>query len=66
MKTRFVGVVAAFAAIVVVFAVVVLSIAAIEDYQENKGQSFIERAASIVGIGSFDGRGCRSQGRGGV
>ena len=53
MKTRFVGVVAAFAAIVVVFAAVVLTIAAIEDYEENKGQSFIERAASIVGIGSL-------------
>ena len=53
MKTRFVGVVAAFAAIVVVFAVVVLTIAAIQDYQENKGQSFIERAASIVGIGTL-------------
>ncbi|MXZ03684.1 MAG: hypothetical protein F4Y88_08485, partial [Chloroflexi bacterium] len=53
MKTRFVGVVAAFAAIVVVFAAVVLTIAAIEDYQENRGQSFIERAATIVGIGSL-------------
>ncbi|MCY4473933.1 MAG: hypothetical protein OXC83_00655 [Chloroflexi bacterium] len=53
MKTRFVGVVAAFAAIVVVFAVVVLTIAAIQDYQENKGQSFIERAAGIVGIGTL-------------
>ena len=53
MKTRFVGVVAAFTAIVVVFATVVLTIAAIEDYQENKGQSFIERAASIVGIGTL-------------
>ncbi len=53
MKTRFVGVVAAFASIVVVFATVVLTIAAIEDYEENKGQSFIERAASIVGIGSL-------------
>ena len=53
MKTRFVGVVAAVAAIVVVFAVVVLTIAAIQDYQENKGQSFVERAASIVGIGTL-------------
>lgn len=53
MKTRFVGVVAAFAAIVVVFAVVVLTIAAIQDYQENNGQSFIERAASIVGMGTL-------------
>ncbi len=53
MKTRFFGVVAASAAIVVVFAAVVLTIAAIEDYQENKGQSFIERAASIVGIGTL-------------
>ncbi len=53
MKTRFVGVVAAFASIVVVFAAVVLTIAAIQDYQENGGQSFIERAASIVGIGTL-------------
>ncbi len=53
MNTRFVGVVAAFAAIVFVFAVVVLTIAAIQDYQENNGQSFIERAAGIVGIGTL-------------
>ena len=53
MKTRFFGVVVAFAAIVVVFAAVVLTIAAIEDYEENKGQSFIERAASIVGFGTL-------------
>lgn len=53
MKTRFVGVVSAFAAIVVVFATVVFAIAAMEDYQENKGRSFIERAGSIVGIGTL-------------
>lgn len=53
MGARFVGVVAAFGAIVVVFAVVVLTIAGIQDYQENRGQSFIERAASMVGIGTL-------------
>lgn len=53
MGARFVGVVTAFAAIVVVFATIVLTIAAIQDYQENKGGSFIERAASIVGVGTL-------------
>ena len=53
MGARFVGVVTAFAAIVVVLATVVLTIAAIQDYQENKGGSFIERAASIVGVGTL-------------
>ena len=53
MGARFIGVVTAFAAIVVVFATVVLTIAAIQDYQENKGGSFIERAASIVGVGTL-------------
>ena len=53
MRTRVMGVVAAFGAILVVFATVVFAIAAIQDYQENKGQSFIERAASMVGIGTL-------------
>ena len=53
MKSRTIGVATALAAIAVVFAVVVLTIAAIQDYQENKGGSFIERAASIVGIGTL-------------
>ena len=50
MKTRFMGVVVALAAIVVLFAAVVFTIAAIQDYRENKGHSFIERVASIVGL----------------
>ena len=53
MRTRFIGVVTAFAAVVFVFASVVFAIAAIQDYQENKGQSFIERVASIVGLGTL-------------
>ena len=53
MKSRTIGVATALAAIAVVFAAVVLTIAAIQDYQENKGGSFIERAASIVGIGTL-------------
>ncbi len=51
MKNRFFGVVIALFAITVAFAGIVLTIAAIQDYQENKGLSFIERAASIVGMG---------------
>ena len=53
MKIRVVGVIAAFAAMVVVFAVIVFAVAAMQDYRENRGRSFIERAASIVGIGAF-------------
>ena len=53
MKTRVIGVTTAIAAIAIVFIAIVFTIAAIQDYQENKGQSFIERAASIVGIGSL-------------
>ena len=53
MKPRAIGVLTALAAFVVVFATVVFTIAAIQDYQQNKGQSFIERAASIVGIATL-------------
>lgn len=53
MKSRFIGVVAALAAITIVFTAIVLTIAAIQDYDANRGKSFIERAASIVGIGSL-------------
>ena len=53
MKTRFIGVVAALGAIMLFFTVVVLTIAAVQDYQENRGRSFIERAGSIVRIGSL-------------
>ena len=53
MKPRAIGVLTALAAIVVVFATVVFTIATIQDYQQNKGQSSIERAASIVGFGTL-------------
>ncbi len=53
MKTRVIGVTTAIAAIAIVFIAIVFTIAAIQDYQENKGQSFIERAASIIGIGTL-------------
>ena len=53
MKTRVIGVVTTLAAITVTFIGIVLTIAAIQDYQENKGESFIERAASIVGFGTL-------------
>ncbi len=53
MKSRFIGVVTALAAITIVFTAIVLTIAAIQDYDANRGKSFIERAASIVGIGSL-------------
>ena len=53
MKPRAIGVLTALAAIVVVFATVVFTIATIQDYQQNKGESFIERAASIVGFGTL-------------
>ncbi len=53
MRSRTIGVVTALAAITLVFAAIVLAIAAIEDYQENRGQSFIERAASIIGVGTL-------------
>ncbi len=53
MKPRVIGVATALAAITIVFTAIVLTIAAIQDYQENKGESFIERAASIVGFGTL-------------
>ena len=53
MKTRVIGVVTTLAAITVVLAGIVFTIAAIQDYQANRGESFIERAASIVGIGTL-------------
>ena len=53
MKPRVIGVATALAIITIVFTAIVLTIAAIQDYQENKGESFIERAASIVGFGSL-------------
>ena len=53
MNPRVIGVATALAAITIVFTAIVLTIAAIQDYQENKGESFIERAASIVGFGSL-------------
>ncbi len=53
MKSRFLGVVTALAAITIVFTAIALTIAAIQDYDANRGKSFIERAASIVGIGSL-------------
>lgn len=51
MKTRVIGVLTTLVAITVAFMGIVFVIAAVQDYQENKGRSFIERAASIVGIG---------------
>ena len=53
MRTRVIGVITALVAITVAFAGIVLTIAAVQDYQENRGQSFIERAASMVGIGTL-------------
>ena len=53
MKIRVIGVLTTLVAITVAFIGIVFAIAAVQDYQENKGQSFIERAASIVGIGTF-------------
>ena len=53
MKPRVIGVATALAAITIVFTAIVLTIATIQDYQENKGESFIERAASIVGFGTL-------------
>ena len=53
MKPRVIGVATALAAITIVFTATVLTIATIQDYQENKGESFIERAASIVGFGTL-------------
>ena len=53
MNPRVIGVATALAAITIVFTAIVLTIAAIQDYQENKGESFIERAASIVGFGTL-------------
>ena len=53
MKLRVIGVATALAAITIVFTAIVLTIATIQDYQENKGESFIERAANIVGFGTL-------------
>ena len=53
MKPRVIGVATALAIITIVFTAIVLTIATIQDYQENKGESFIERAASIVGFGTL-------------
>ena len=53
MKPRVIGVATALAAITIVFTAIVLTIATIQDYQANKGESFIERAANIVGFGTL-------------
>ena len=65
MKPRVIGVATALAIITIVFTAIVLTIAAIQDYQENKGESFHRARRQHRRLRVLDGRRRRSQGRNG-
>ncbi len=50
MKKRVWGVLATVSIIAVAFAGTIVGVAAIQDYRENKGDSFVERVPSLIGM----------------